>query len=93
MSSIKISLPSCRFEGQSTVLRIDDVRADDEGLYKCEIAVQNSPKVYVELKVGEEDPASAGGANGARTWPSSGSAATMAAMSSSLSALLILCFI
>ena len=92
MSSIKISLPSCRFEGQSTVLRIDDVGAEDEGLYKCEIAVQNSPKVYVELKVGE-DPASAGGANGARTWPSSGATATMAVTSSSLSALLILCFL
>lgn len=40
------------FEDRSTVLRISDVRREDEGLYKCEIAVQTpSPKIYIELAV------------------------------------------
>ena len=76
-----------RFEGQSTVLRIDDVRLEDEGLYKCEIAVQNSPKIYVEVKVEPE-------VNGARTWSKAASVTTASQISTLLvSLLLALCFV
>merc|ERR1719320_321752 len=83
---IKADDPRYKFEGQSTVLRIDDVRPEDEGLYKCEIAVKNSPKIYVEVKVEPE-------ANGDRTWSNAASVTASQISTLLVSLLLALCFV
>jgi len=69
---IKKDDPRFHFEEGSTVLRINNVQHEDEGLYKCEIAVQtNSPKIYVELIV--TPPGENAGTNPHRTWTNGGS--------------------
>jgi len=67
---IKKDDPRFHFEDGSTVLRINDVQHEDEGLYKCEIAVKDSPKIYVELIV--TPPGENPGTNPDRTWTHSG---------------------
>jgi len=60
------------FEDGSTVLRISNVQHEDEGLYKCEIAVKDPPRIYVEMIVTPPGGIVAG--NPARTWTSDASA-------------------
>lgn len=47
------------FESDSTILRIKDIEEQDQGLYKCEVAVENSPKVYLDVRVNPRGTASA----------------------------------
>ena len=48
---IKCVVVFSSFESSSTILKIKDVQESDEGLYKCEVAVDNSPKLYLGVEV------------------------------------------
>jgi len=39
------------FESNSTILRIVEIELEDQGLYKCEVAVANTPKLYLDVQV------------------------------------------
>jgi len=69
------------FESNSTILRISDVELDDQGLYKCEVAVANTPKLYLDVQVSKssESMARSGDANAAAA-----ASATAAAVMSTL---------
>jgi len=49
--AIKKNDPRFSFTSNSTILRISNIEMADQGLYKCEVAVTNTPKIYLDVKV------------------------------------------